>query len=87
MQVRVETAYKVYVCPGGNLLYMRIYLITNLKLLADVAELRNMTQERETGTRTGTGNEHADLDGNRVGKPDSSCLLESNLLEWIERVI
>ena len=29
----VETAYKVYVCPRRNLLYMRIYLITNLKLL------------------------------------------------------
>ena len=29
----VETAYKVYVCPRGNLLYMRIYLITDLKLL------------------------------------------------------
>ena len=30
----VETAYKVYVCPRGNLLYMQIYLITNLKLLS-----------------------------------------------------
>ena len=29
----VETAYKVYVCPRGNLLYMQIYLITHLKLL------------------------------------------------------
>ena len=29
----VETAYKVYVCPRGNLPYMRIYLITDLKLL------------------------------------------------------
>ena len=29
----VETAYKVYVCPRGNLLYMQIYLITDLKLL------------------------------------------------------
>ena len=29
----VETAYKVYVCPRGNLLYMRIYLIIDLKLL------------------------------------------------------
>ena len=29
----VETAYKVYVCPRGNLLYMWIYLITDLKLL------------------------------------------------------
>ena len=28
--VTVETAYKVYVCPRGN---MRIYLITDLKLL------------------------------------------------------
>ena len=28
-----ETAYKVYVCPRGNLLYMRIYLITDLKFL------------------------------------------------------
>ena len=25
----VETAYKVYVCPRGNLLYMQIYLITD----------------------------------------------------------
>ena len=29
----VESAYKVYVCPRGNLLYMRINLITDLKLL------------------------------------------------------
>ena len=29
----VETAYKVAICPRGNLLYMRIYLITDLKLL------------------------------------------------------
>ena len=29
----VETAHKVYVCPRGNLLYMRIYLITDLKFL------------------------------------------------------
>ena len=29
----VETAYKVAICPRGNLLYMRIYLITNLKVL------------------------------------------------------
>ena len=29
----VETAYKVYVCPRGNLLYMRIFLITDLNLL------------------------------------------------------
>ena len=29
----VETAYKVYICPRGNLLYIRIYLITDLKLL------------------------------------------------------
>ena len=29
----VETAYKVYVCPRGNLLYMQIYLIADLKLL------------------------------------------------------
>ena len=29
----VETAYKVCVCPRGNLLYMWIYLITDLKLL------------------------------------------------------
>ena len=28
----VETAYKVYICPRGNLLYMRIYFITDLKL-------------------------------------------------------
>ena len=27
----VETAYKVYVCPRGNLLYMLIFLITDLK--------------------------------------------------------
>ena len=29
----VETAYKVYVCPRGNLPYMLIYLITDKKLL------------------------------------------------------
>ena len=29
----VETAYKVYVCPRGNLLYMLINFITDLKLL------------------------------------------------------
>ena len=29
----VETAYKVAICPRGNLLYMQIYLITDLKLL------------------------------------------------------
>ena len=29
----IETAYKVAICPIGNLLYMQIYLITNLKLL------------------------------------------------------
>ena len=29
----VETAYKVYIFPRGNLLYMQIYLITDLKLL------------------------------------------------------
>ena len=29
----VETAYKVAICPRGNVLYMRIYLIANLKLL------------------------------------------------------
>ena len=29
----VETAYKVYVCPRGNLLFMRLYLMTDLKLL------------------------------------------------------
>ena len=29
----VETAYKVAICPIGNLLYMGIYLITDLKLL------------------------------------------------------
>ena len=29
----VETAYKVAICPRGNLLYMRIYLITDLKVL------------------------------------------------------
>ena len=29
----VETAYKVYVCPRGNLLYMRIYLIPDQNLL------------------------------------------------------
>ena len=28
-----ETAYKVDICPRGNLLYMQIYLITILKLL------------------------------------------------------
>ena len=29
----VETAYKVAICPRGNLPYMQIYLITDLKLL------------------------------------------------------
>ena len=29
----VETAYKVYICPRGNLLYMQIYLIDDIKLL------------------------------------------------------
>ena len=29
----VETAYKVAICPRGNLLYMWIYLITYLKVL------------------------------------------------------
>ena len=29
----VETAYKVYVLSRGNLLYMQIYLISDLKLL------------------------------------------------------
>ena len=29
----VETAYKVAICPRGNLLYKQIYLITDLKLL------------------------------------------------------
>ena len=29
----VETAYKVYICPRGNLPYMQIYLITDQKLL------------------------------------------------------
>ena len=29
----VETAYKVAICPRGNVLYMRIYLIANLKLI------------------------------------------------------
>ena len=29
----LETAYKVDTCPRGNLRYMRIYLITDLKLL------------------------------------------------------
>ena len=28
-----NTAYKVAICPRGNLLYMRIYLITDLKLV------------------------------------------------------
>ena len=28
-----ETAYKVAFCPRGNLLYMQIYLLTELKLL------------------------------------------------------
>ena len=31
--ITVETAYKVAICPRGNLLYTRIYLITDLKLL------------------------------------------------------
>ena len=29
----VEIAYKVAICPRGNLLYRQIYLITDLKLL------------------------------------------------------
>ena len=29
----VETGYKVAICPRGYLLNVRIYLITNLKLL------------------------------------------------------
>ena len=29
----VETAYKVAICPRGNLFYMRIYLITDLELI------------------------------------------------------
>ena len=29
----VETAYKVAICPRGNLPYMQIYLIADLKLL------------------------------------------------------
>ena len=29
----VETAYKVTICPTGNLIYMQIYLITDIKLL------------------------------------------------------
>ena len=32
MSNTVETAYKVAICPRGNLLYIRIYLITDLKL-------------------------------------------------------
>ena len=31
--ITVKTVYKVAICPRGNLLYMRIYLITDLKLL------------------------------------------------------
>ena len=31
--ITIETAYKVYICPRGNLLNIRIYLITDLKLL------------------------------------------------------
>ena len=49
--------------------------------------VRNMTQERRGKLACGLRLGIADWDGNRVGKPDSSCLLESNLLEWIERVI
>ena len=29
----VETAYKVAICPIGNILYMGIYLMTDLKVL------------------------------------------------------
>ena len=32
LRITVETAYKVYVCPRGNLLYMQIYLITDRKV-------------------------------------------------------
>ena len=32
-KTKVETGYKVAICPNGNLLNMRIYLITDLKLL------------------------------------------------------
>ena len=32
-QCTVETAYKISTCPRGNLFHIRIYLITDLKLL------------------------------------------------------
>ena len=31
--ITIETAYKVAIRPSGNLLYMQIYLITDIKLL------------------------------------------------------
>ena len=35
----VETAYKVYVCPRGNLLYCRPYFISNLNISVNIAFL------------------------------------------------
>ena len=59
-----------------------------------VAEIRNMkieglVTETDALFRHESGKRARGLgpDGTRVGKPYSSCLLESNLLEWIERVI
>ena len=57
--------------------------IEGLVTETDADALFRMTQEREMAQ---TGADWV-WDGNRVGKPNSSCLLESNLLEWIERVI
>ena len=31
--ITLETAYKVAICPRGNLLRMQIYLITDLKFI------------------------------------------------------
>ena len=35
----VETAYKVYVCPRGNLLYFRPYFISNLMISVNISFL------------------------------------------------
>ena len=35
----VETAYKVYVCPRGNLLYSRPYFISNLIISVNISFL------------------------------------------------
>ena len=37
--ITVETAYKVYVCPRGNLLYCRPYFISNLIISVNISFL------------------------------------------------